>query len=349
MSSLVQAVGPQGFGTYRAEWSPSGVDLIPAQGEAEIVLTPGFVDLHFHGAFGIDLMSAEPSEITELCERLEAGGYEAFLATTVSAGVEAVQSFFDRLPAHRALHGVHLEGPFISPRYPGAQPSSAIQAPPTGPSQWDAVFEQGQLRLVTLAPEVPGGLVLVRRLSAEGIIVSMGHTDATYAEACLALQAGARQATHTFNAMRPLHHRDVGILGFSLLSDDIDCELIYDRLHVSPEAARLLLRCKGPEGVVAVSDSTMATGMPPGTEIEMWGLRCMTGEGEVRLAESGRLAGSAMTLLDAFRNLLADFGAETAIRLCSLNPRRALGLTGTPKVYVEMSLMGAVLGVRRIG
>lgn len=244
------------------------------------------------------------------------------------------------------IAGFHLEGPFISADHPGAQPQDAI-LDPVRLEEWDEVFEHPLLRVITLAPERPGALELITRLMKRGVIVSMGHTDATFDQARQGFEFGASHATHFFNAMRPFHHREAGIVGYALQNDAMSVELIYDRLHVSKEAAKLMVRCKPPERILAVSDSTMATGLPPGLEVEMWGGTCVTGDGQVRLKASGALAGSAITLLDAFRNLAHDFGLELAIRACCLNPRHALGLTEAPRVYVELDDRLEIVEVHR--
>jgi N-acetylglucosamine-6-phosphate deacetylase len=176
----------------------------------------------------------------------------------------------------------------------------------------------------------------------------MGHTDATFDEARRGFEFGATHATHTFNAMRGLHHREAGMVGYALLSSDLVCELIYDRHHVCEEAARLLMKGASPEQIVAVSDSTMATGMPPGTVLEMWGLKCFTGKDEVRLADSGALAGSAITLHDAFLNIWEDFGVDVAIRTCSLNPRRALRSQERVRTYLEFDRDRKIREIRRL-
>jgi N-acetylglucosamine-6-phosphate deacetylase len=172
----------------------------------------------------------------------------------------------------------------------------------------------------------------------------MGHTDATFAEARAGFEAGVQHTTHTFNAMRGLHHREAGTVGYALTNDALRCELIYDRHHVSRDAAELLFKCKPAGGVVAVSDSTMATGMAAGEGLTMWGLEVVTSPGEVRLASNGALAGSAITLLDAFRNLHADFGPETAVRACCLNPRQALRMSGEPTRWVALDSRLEVVG-----
>lgn len=222
-----------------------------------------------------------------------------------------------------------MEGPFISKVFPGAQPPEWIvdEWPLTSAAwEWKQVLEDPRLRLITLAPENHGALPWVERLARTGVIVSMGHTNATYSEASAAVDAGARHATHTFNAMRGLHHREAGVLGLALTEERVNTELVYDRLHVSTPAARLLVKAKPLSNLVAVSDSTQATGLPEGTRLDMWGNPCVVGKGNVRLESNGALAGSCITLADAFRNLLADFGPEVAIAMCSRNPARMLGV-----------------------
>ena len=336
MSTVVDALGPQGFGTYEVEWGNGQPSLRKVSKAPEHLLVPGFVDIHIHGAYGIDFMSATKDQMADLCDALEKQGYEAFLPTTVTAPSEEVKSALDNLPDHPLVAGFHLEGPFISEKHPGAQPPEFIVSPADGLSEWDEILDHQRLKVVTLAPETPMALELTTRLTQRGVVVSMGHTDAKYDEARRGFEFGAAHTTHTFNAMRALHHREAGIVGYALNNEALRCELIYDRLHVSPEAAELLFRNKPPGGVIAVSDSTMATGMEPGNRIEMWGHECVTEVGEVRLASNGALAGSAITLYDAFKNLLEDFGPERAIRACSLNPRDALRLEGPPKVYLEL-------------
>lgn len=319
----VRALGPNGFGVYRLD--RSALSLEPADVQADKLFVPGLFDLHIHGAFGIDLMTASEGDLRSLATALGEQGYECFVPTTVTAPAESVLQAVSNIPNDARIAGFHLEGPFISPKYPGAQPEAHISDPPGEPSEWDRVLDHPLLRIVTLAPERPNAGALIRRLSRRGVIVSLGHTDSTYAQCVEAVQSGATHLTHTFNAMRGFHHREPGAAGYALASDSVFRELIYDRIHVSNEAAALLLKCSGAERVIAVSDGTMAMGMPSGSTIQMWGHTCHVGEKSVTLASSGALAGSAITLLDAFRNLCDDFGLEIAIRLCSMNPARALG------------------------
>ena len=327
---VLTTLGPEGFQKYDVDLRT--MTLEPSDRPTEGLLIPGFVDIHIHGAFGRDFMTGTQEDLLAMADGLQRVGYEAFLPTTVTGSPDDVRRAVSHLPvADWRIEGFHLEGPFVSPKHPGAQPQAFI-VPYS--AEWDAILDDPRLRVVTMASEVEGGLDLVERLAAKGAVVSLGHTDATYAQVVEAVERGATHTTHTYNAMRPLHHREAGTVGAALNLKALTCELIYDRIHVSRPAAEVLLRCKGGDGVIAVSDATMAAGLEPGSEITMWGLDCVVGEGEVRLRD-GTLAGSAITLYDAFRNLAHDFGPETAIRLCCFNPRRALGM-GEPRVWSIM-------------
>ncbi len=331
MSGVYWAWGHNGWGIYSVAQDGATPTFTPSHATPEGLLVPGFVDIHIHGAFGIDFMTASNAEMLSLCDRLAGVGYEALLPTTITASASAVLSALRNLPEHPMVKGFHLEGPFISPKHPGAQPPSAIAMAPGGSSDWDEVLDHPRLRQVTLAPEQPGGLDLVQRLTGRGVVASLGHTDATFDQASKAFESGADHATHTFNAMRPFHHREPGVIGWALQEDRAYTELIYDRIHVHRDVASLLLRCKPKDKVVAVSDSTMASGLAPGTKYEIWGLEVEVGDKTVRLASNGALAGSAVTLLDVFQNLAEDFGAETAVRLCCVNPRARLQMPPTAR------------------
>lgn len=335
MNGRIRMLGELGMGTYDVSLEGGYLRSTSAGGHAKSLLVPGFVDIHIHGAFGIDFMSASAAQMVEMADRLGEVGYEAFFPTTVSASPEAVAAALRNLPEDSRMPGVHLEGPFISPQYPGAQPPEAIRdfEGPTG--AWRPILNDPRLHVMTLAPERDAACNLIEDFARRGGMVSMGHTNATYAEAEQGYRWGVRHATHTFNAMRGLHHREVGALGFALMHDEIACELIYDRRHVSKEAAALLFRCKPKDKVIAVSDGTMASGLSTGQRLSMWGHEVETRSGGVYLAGTETLAGSAITLLDAFRNLAEDFGEETAIRACCLNPRTAMSLRCEPRVWLE--------------
>ena len=326
----VRYLGEQGLGVYDVDLTQRS--FLRVEGEADHLLIPGFVDIHIHGAFGIDFMSASSEQIITWADALWNVGYEAFLPTTVTSSRDAILQAIDNIPEHPMIPGFHLEGPFISRKFPGAQPQQWIADVPQPGSEWDEILDHPKLRLITMAPELEGGLALVAKLNRRGVIVSMGHTNATYAEAKAGEAAGATHTTHTYNAMRGLHHREAGTVGYALNSDTLAAELIYDRHHVSPEAAAILVRCKPKDKLIAISDATMAAGMTSGDTVKMWGLEGHVSAGTVRLPD-GTLAGSAITLLDAFRNLAEDFGIETATRSCCLNPRVGLGIED-PQRYI---------------
>ncbi len=336
MTPLYEAYGPEGLGVYSVEWRSDQPVFERVEGRADVLLVPGFVDTHIHGAHGIDFMTATSADLQSLIRRLKESGYEAFLPTTVSASYDEVAQALSALPVDSFMAGFHLEGPFLSPKYPGAQPPEAICDAPDPSSPWETVFQDPRLRIVSLAPEIPGAVGLIGRLVARGVAVSIAHTDSTFAQAQSAYRAGATRTTHTYNAMRGLHHREAGTVGFALLQEDLVCELIYDGVHVSKEAATVLIKCKGLDHVVAVSDASQAAGLSAGTELTMWGQRCVTDDHCVRLVSNGALAGSTATLLDCFRNLADDFGLEAAIRLCSLNPRRVAGRPSDPTTWIKM-------------
>lgn len=334
MKPVYDALGPEGFGTYEVSWTANGPGFKRVSRPPQGLLVPGFVDVHIHGAFGIDFMSASLSEMQSLAGKLALDGYEAFLPTTITASAEEVQKAIDHLPANEMILGFHLEGPFISPEFPGAQPVDSILSAAEPSAKWGVILDDPRMRLITLAPESPGGLQLISRMRRPGLTVSMGHTDATYDEARMGFEFGASHVTHAFNAMRPFHHREAGIIGYLLKNDALTTELIYDRHHVKREAAAVLLGCRPADKMIAVSDSTAATGLKEGKEFLMWGHEVVVGEQCVRMKSNGALAGSAVTLLDCFRNLAEDFDVETAIRCCCVNPRQLLGNT-TPKIYLE--------------
>lgn len=330
MSWIANARGPEGWGSYEISAHDGSLEFKPAKEPASLVFVPGFVDLHFHGAFGIDFMEADTDQLVQLCQRLEDEGYESVLLTTVTASLTDVKKAFAHAPDHQLIGGIHLEGPFISPAFPGAQPPEHILSSKES-DRWQDIWQDPRLKLVTLAPE--GADQMISQLAKSGVVVSMGHTNATYAEASHAISLGVTHATHTFNAMRPFHHREGGVLAAALLSDRVTCEVIYDRHHVSREAVELLKRCKPVDKVVAISDCTKAKGCPEGANLDMWGHQANVREGTIRLSD-GTLAGSSASLKDVFFNLAQDFGFELACRLCCENPRKVLGLSEEARTWL---------------
>ncbi|MFM9874010.1 MAG: N-acetylglucosamine-6-phosphate deacetylase [Fimbriimonadaceae bacterium] len=337
MNGFYQAPGPQGWDTYEITFQNGQPTFAPTNREPEGYCIPGFVDLHIHGAFGIDFMSATADEIVDLANLLDKEGYAGFLPTTITADAESVQSALNNLPNHPLIFGFHLEGPFISPAFPGAQPPESIITFPSQPSPWDAILSDPRLKLITLAPEQRNALPNIRKLAERGVIVSAGHTNATFKEMTEAIAAGLSHATHTYNAMRPLHHREAGALGAVLNTDLVTAELIYDRQHVSKPAAEILLKTKPKDKVIAVSDCTLAKGKKTGDTFTMWGHEVIKGENDVRLASNNSLAGSCDTLYDCFKKIAQDFSPKIAARICCQNPLSELKIK-SPTRWIVLDL-----------
>jgi N-acetylglucosamine-6-phosphate deacetylase len=326
----ISAVGP------RSEIAvPANAKRIEARG---LTLVPGFVDVHVHGAGGHDVMEATPDALDAVAATLARGGTTSFLATTVTAAPGALcgsaagianyaaaqsQSGATAKPGAEIL-GIHFEGPFISPARRGVHPLEWIAA--SSPALLARMLDSaaGTARILTLAPEIPGGLDLMDAARKEGIVAALGHTDATYGQAMDAIAHGARHAAHVFNAMRPFSHRDTGVLGAVLTSSLVTAELIADGVHVHEAAMKLLLNAK-PGKVILVSDGTAATGMPDG-KYRLGNFDVQVTGGVVRNSE-GKLAGSALTLDRALRNIVAlGVPLDEAVRMLTFYPAQLLGV-----------------------
>jgi N-acetylglucosamine-6-phosphate deacetylase len=328
--SHISAVGP------RTEIAvPANVKRIEARG---ITLVPGFVDVHVHGAGGHDVMEATPAALDTVATTLARGGTTSFLATTVTASPEvlcgsaagiakfisAQNEISDSATPRAEILGIHFEGPFISPARRGVHPVEWIAAPSLALFARMIEVAAGTARILTLAPEISGGIELVDAARKAGIVVALGHTDATYEQAMDAIAHGASHAAHVFNAMRPFSHRDTGVLGAVLTSPQVTTELIADGVHVDEAAMKLLLTAK-PGKVILVSDGTAATGMPDG-KYRLGNFDVQVTGGVVRNSE-GKLAGSALTLDRALRNIIAlGVPLDEAVRMLTLYPAQLLGL-----------------------
>jgi len=305
---------------------------------SQATVGPGMLDIHIHGAVGHDVMSADESGLGSVEEFLAQHGVTSYCPTTVTASVESTLTALDRLARHiesrsdrnkpRARSvGIHLEGPFISKEKRGVHPQQEIVAPDLKVFDrfWNAA--RGHVKLLTIAPELPGAPELIAAANARGVCVSLGHSDGDMASALLAVQAGARHATHTFNAMRALEHRAPGIAGAVLSEAGLTADIIADGIHVHPAVVKLFLAAKGEDRAVVISDGTSATGMPDGRyrlgmfEVEVAGDRCTV---------DGRLAGSVLTLDRAVRNVMrfADWPLQRALRLATSNPAGVIDVKG---------------------
>ncbi len=311
----------------------------------DAILAPGFIDIHIHGSGGHDVMEATPEALLAVERAMARHGVTSYLATTVTAPIPETVESLKRLadwtgrtndPAGRAVPlGLHLEGPFISHAKRGVHPPSYIQPPSVELFQrlYDAAG--GTVRLMTVAPEGEGAIEMIAHATSKGVRISVGHSDATLAQTGKAIEAGARHATHVFNAMRPLDHREPGILGAVLSDDRMTAEIIVDGVHVHPEMVKLLVKAKSAERVILVTDAISATGMGDGRfqlggfKVEVRGDRCES---------EGRLAGSVLTLDRAVRNMsmFAGVALESSVRMASLNPAKLLGLGDRGAISVGM-------------
>jgi N-acetylglucosamine-6-phosphate deacetylase len=323
----------------------------------DAILAPGFVDIHIHGGAGQDVMEPGAAALPPV-ERLLAGhGVTSYFPTTVTAPLEATLSALGRLAdaieagdrnagatdMRARPRGVHLEGPFISHRRRGVHPPENLLAPSLAAFErfWQAA--RGHIRVLTIAPELPGAIEVIMEAAKRGVCVSLGHSDADLTAARAGVAAGARHATHTFNAMRPLDHRDPGILGEVLTDSRLSADIIADGIHLDPAIVQLFLKAKGPDAAVLITDATAATGMPDGRyrlgslEVEVKDGKCLSG---------GKLAGSVLTMDVAIRKVMdfAQWDLQQAVRLATLNPARVVGLNSSgclePGVPADLVVLG---------
>lgn len=291
---------------------------------------PWLIDSHLNGALGVAFDSATREDIARIGLYLaRRHRLAAYVATLISQPQTRLLAAIARLrdsttlPGARIL-GIHVEGPFLHPAYRGAHPRRALRLPDVREfAEWVRVAD-GQLRMITIAPELPGATEVIREARRNGVVVSLGHTGATYHEARRAIRAGATHITHVFNAMRPFHHRDAGVLGAALL-EDVWVEAVYDGQHIGREAMELLLRCQGKERIVLASDGSPALGAAPG-RYEFTGIPIELRGGRSVVRGNGNLAGSALGLWDCYRLFVRDFGE--APQVVTSNPARMLGLGG---------------------
>jgi len=323
------------------------------------VLAPGLIDIHIHGGVGYDVMQNDEDGRAAFERFLVQRGVTSYYPTTVTASLNetlraleylgrAVEQADRSAPSHRARPlGIHLEGPFLSHLRRGVHPPEKLLTPDlkTFDRFWQAA--QGRIRVMTIAPELPGAVEVIAEANRRGVCVSIGHSDATLEQANAGIAAGARHATHTFNAMRPLGHRDPGIGGEVLSNAAISADIIADGIHVHPAMVQVFLKAKGLDRAVLITDATAATGMPEG--------QYMLGSLEVEVRDGmclhdGKLAGSVLTLDRAVRNVMEFAGVDLleSVRLATVNPARAVNVNrgtvqaGQPADLVALSRSGEV-------
>lgn len=298
---------------------------------SQAIVMPGFIDVHTHGGGGFELHTTDADQIRAYARWAPSTGVTAFLAGVVGipgalplgqlrAAVDATEQ-----PGEGAeMLGIHLEGPYINVKRRGAHPPAWLRQP--DPAETEEVLEvsRGHLRLITIAPELPGAHEMIKRLLEAGVTVSIGHTDATYEQAEEAIALGATHATHCFNAMRPLLHRAPGPIAAIARSSQVQGELIADGVHVHPEVMRLLVRMLGPQRIVTITDALAAAGLPAGARFEFAGQMAEVICGAAHLAD-GTLTGSVLTMEQALRNMLemTRVSLADAVGTLTLNPARA--------------------------
>ena len=322
----------------------SGADVIDAR---DCYVLPGFIDVHVHGVDGVDSLDAG-DPIARIASRLPRYGVTAFCPTTVACSPAALRGVLahvgrgrsGRPPASARVLPAHLESNFINPDYRGAQPAECLRAPNAVRGSSEGEFSAHEILdviaaarpdvgIVTLAPELPGGVDLIRDLVRAGHRVSIGHSGATFDEAMAAIDAGARQATHLFNRMAPVTHRAPGIAGAVLAREDVAAELICDGYHVHPAMARVAIASKGAGRLMAITDGTAGSGLTVGSTARLGGRNIRVTEAAAIL-DDGTLAGSTLTMDRAFKTIVTvfDLSVVDAAVLCSTTPARELGLTG---------------------
>lgn len=300
-------------------------------------IAPGLIDIHIHGAMGHMSEMATPEGMGEMSLALARHGTVGFLPTVGASPFEDTLSILSTIAgaadsvSGAKILGVHMEGPYLSLQRAGAQRQDAIREYRRDSGDITAYVDasSGLVRIMSLAPEVPGGMELIEDLTAHNIIPGAVHTDATFDQIVEATTRGLKLTCHTFNAMRPLHHREPGVIAAALLLDSLYAESIGDGFHLAMPIVEMIYRLKGPDRMVLISDSVGAVGLPDG-EYEFFGIKCLVGDGKVMIAGTDVLAGSASPLMAGIRNL----ATKTAIplphvfRAASLTPARLLGVDG---------------------
>ncbi|WP_374049858.1 N-acetylglucosamine-6-phosphate deacetylase [Neobacillus sp. PS3-34] len=301
----------------------------------EYTVVPGFIDVHIHGAAGADTMDATLEALGTIASALPNEGTTSFLATTITQEKSKIERALanaaqfcqaENHPGRAEVLGIHLEGPFINEKRAGAQPKEHILKPDIDLfKRWQSLANN-QIKLVTVAPEMENGTEFISYLKNNGVIASVGHTDAVYEEVEEAVKAGAKQVTHLFNGMRGMHHREPGTAGAALLFKELMIELIADGIHVSPQMIKLVLAAKGADGSILITDSMRAKCLKSGI-YDLGGQDVTVADGKALLAD-GTLAGSILKMNDSVKNIL-EFSQLTlveAVQMASANPAKQLGI-----------------------
>lgn len=296
---------------------------------------PGFIDVHIHGVNGADVMDGTQEALDIMAKTLPGEGTTSFLATTmtqdskqIEMALDNVGIYMDRMqePGKAEILGIHLEGPFVNGKRAGAQPLEYIVDPNLEVFKKWQTLSKNRIKLVTMAPEQPGGLEMVHYLKENGVIASIGHSDATYEEVNKAIEAGLSHVTHLFNQMRGLHHREPGVVGAAFLRDELKTEIIADGIHVQSEMVKVAYKQKGSKGIILITDSMRAKCLKSG-KYDLGGQE-VTVQGEKAFLSDGTLAGSILKLGNAVKNIITYTGCtlEDVIEMASVNPAKQLNI-----------------------
>jgi len=322
------------------------VEIIEAQNK---FIVPGYIDIHVHGGGGSDVMDGEYEAIKQVANTHSRFGTTAFLPTTMAMTkdkiIKSLKSIHEaRLKGTETAEilGIHLEGPYINPEKKGAQKEEDIKKVSVEEFLEFSQASGNLIRLVTIAPEMPGAIDFIRWLHQQGIIVSVGHSNATYKQVQEGIQAGLSHVTHTFNAMRELHHREPGVVGAALTSPELTVEVIADGIHIHPIVLKILTQMKENEKLVLITDAMRATGFKEGT-YDLGGQEVMVSQGQARL-KNGTLAGSVLTMDTAVKNLVNKVGISllNAVQMASYNPAKCLGIDdrkGSVELYKDADIV----------
>jgi N-acetylglucosamine-6-phosphate deacetylase len=329
--------------------------IVPDDGVGDDVIVPGFVDLHCHGGGGHTFTTGDLASARRAAAFHLGHGTTTMLASLVSSPFELMRSAtlgYRRLVDEGVLAGIHFEGPYLSEVRCGAQNPAYLRDPSMSEIKDLIKIGEGAVRMMTVAPELPGALEAITYLSGHGVLAAIGHTDATYDQTHAGVAAGATVATHLFNGMRPPHHREPGpVVG--LLSSTTVCELIADNIHLHPGMLAFAARSAGPGRAVLITDAMDATGMPDG-RYELGGQEVVVADRVARLAHNGSIAGSTLTMDAALRNAVAaGLPLVEAVAMASTTPARLLGLADrvgalAPGLRADIVVLSADLTPRRV-